>query len=168
MGGLVGLVVTNGRHAAPVSSVFAFGLKIAWTDGELARLAEVAGKPARLFPTREEAEARFLRVLGLEGLVSADASVIGAGIVQDGDGYRLAADPRTVLVAVTGPSAEDAWRASTVPRRLACGGRDELVTLDEMRVLDPDAIALGGMGHNVHLEDPGLLLGAVPFLHGRV
>jgi hypothetical protein len=76
-------------------------------------------------PGRKEAEARFLRVSGLEGLVGADASVIAASIVQDGDGYRLAADPRTVLVAVTGRSAEDAWRASTVPRRLACGSRDE-------------------------------------------
>lgn len=54
MGGLVGLVLTNGSHAAAVSSVFASGFKIAWTDGELARLAEVAGKPARLFPTRKE------------------------------------------------------------------------------------------------------------------
>jgi hypothetical protein len=41
------------------------------------------------------------------------------------------------------------------------------VTLNELRALDPDAIALGNVGHNVHVEDPGVLFGAVPFLHKR-
>jgi hypothetical protein len=41
-----------------------------------------------------------------------------------------------------------------------------LVTLEETRVLDPDAIALGGMGHNVHLEDPGCCSVRCPFCMG--
>jgi pimeloyl-ACP methyl ester carboxylesterase len=167
MGGHIALLLTGGSHPVDVKGVFAFGLKMAWTDGELAKLAEFAQKPARRFATREEACARFLRSTGLEGLISTDAPVVAAGIVQEAGGWRLAADPRTVLVAAAGPSAEAAWRASTAPRRLACGAKDPLVTLGQMRALDPSAIALGDAGHNVHVEDPGRLFAAVPFLHER-
>jgi pimeloyl-ACP methyl ester carboxylesterase len=173
MGGMIALVLTDGRHAVDVRGVFAFGLKVVWTDGELAKLAEVAYKPARRFPTREKACVRFLRTNGLAGLVNTGAPVVDAGIVPDGDGWRLAADPRTCLMvnASAAPHSGDVgafaaatWRASTAPRRLACGSRDALVTLDELRALDPDAIALGDVGHNVHVEDPGALFEAVPFL----
>jgi pimeloyl-ACP methyl ester carboxylesterase len=162
MGGMIALVLTGGHHVVNVRGVFAFGLKVGWTESELARLAEFAQKPARRFATREEASARFLRTTGLEGFVGPGAPVVEAGIVREDQGYRLAADPRTVLVA--GASAAAAWRASTAPRRLACGSRDALVTLDETRTLDPDAIALGDAGHNVHVEAPGTLFDAVPFL----
>jgi pimeloyl-ACP methyl ester carboxylesterase len=176
MGGMIALVLTDGSRAIDVRGVFAFGLKVVWTDGEIAKLAEVSHKPARRFPTREKACVRFLRITGLAGLVSAGAPVVDAGIVPDGDSWRLAADPRTGLVvsASAAPRSGDvgafaaaAWRASTAPRRLACGSRDALVTLDELRALDPDAIALGDVGHNVHVEDPGVPFGAVPFLHER-
>jgi pimeloyl-ACP methyl ester carboxylesterase len=175
MGAMIALAMTDGSHGVDVRGVFAFGLKITWTDGELAKLAELTHKPAKRFATREEAAERFLRTAGLAGLVSAGAPVVEAGVAADGDGWRLAADPRAGLVvgASTAPHAGDAgtyaaavWRASTAPRRLACGRRDAMVTLDEMRALDPDAMALGDTGHNVHVEDPGLLFRAVTFLHG--
>jgi pimeloyl-ACP methyl ester carboxylesterase len=175
MGGMIALVLTDGSHAVDVRGVFAFGLKITWTEGELAKLTEFPHKPAKRFATREEACARFLRTAGLEGLVSADAPVVEAGIAPDGDGWRLAADPRAGLVvgASTTPHAADvsayaaaAWGASTAPRRLACGRRDAMVTLDELRALDPDAITLGDTGHNAHVEAPEPLFRAVPFLHG--
>jgi pimeloyl-ACP methyl ester carboxylesterase len=176
MGGMIALALPDGSHAVDVRGVFAFGLKIAWTDGERAKLAAFAHKPAKRFATREEAGERFLRTTGLAGLVSAGAPVVEAGISPDGGGWRLAADPRAGLVvgASTAPHSGDAgayaaavWRASTAPRRLACGRRDAMVTLDETRALDPDAIVLGDTGHNAHVEDPGLLFRAVTFLHGR-
>jgi pimeloyl-ACP methyl ester carboxylesterase len=175
MGAMIGLVLSDSSHAVNVKGVFAFGLKITWTDGELAKLIDLAHKPVKRFATREEAGERFLRTAGLAGLVSADAPVVEAGVVADGDGWRLAADPRAGLVvrASTAPDAADpsvyaaaVWRASTAPRTLACGRRDAMVTLDEMRALDPDAIALGDTGHNAHVEDPALLFRSVAFLHG--
>jgi pimeloyl-ACP methyl ester carboxylesterase len=175
MGGMIALALTDGSHAVDVKAVFAFGLKVVWNDRELAKLAEVARKPARWFPTREKACARFLSTTGLTGLVSAGAPVVDAGIVQDAGGWRLAADPRAGLVVSAsaaphggnvGAFAAAVWRASTVPRWLACGNRDALVTLDELRALDPEAIALGDVGHNVHVEDPAALFAAVPFLQG--
>lgn len=173
MGGMIALMLTDGRHAVDVRGVFAFGLKVAWTDGELAKLAEIARKPAQRFATREEAGTRFLRTVGLAGLLGTDAPVVDAGVIADDDGWRLAADPRAAMVvgaagtsaAEVGAFAAATWQASSVPRRLACGSRDALVTLDQIRALDPAAIMLGDTGHNVHVEDPGLLFAAVPFLH---
>ncbi len=173
MGGMIALALTGGRHAVDVGGVFALGFKFAWTESELAKLTEVAHRPARRFASRDEAGARFLHASGLTGLVSASAPVVEAGIVPDGDGWRLAADPRAAMIvgASAAPYNGDVsafamatWRASTAPRRLACGSRDALVTLDEIRTLDPDAIALGDVGHNAHVEDPARLLAAIPFL----
>jgi pimeloyl-ACP methyl ester carboxylesterase len=174
MGAMIGLVMTDGSHGVDVRGVFGFGLKIAWTDGELAKLTEFAHKPAKRFATREEAGERFLRTAGLAGLVDAGAPVVEAGIAADGGGWRLAADPRAGLVVgastvhgeAPGAYAAAVWRAATAPRRLACGRRDAMVTLDELRAIDPDAIALGDTGHNAHVEDPALLFRSVAFLHG--
>jgi pimeloyl-ACP methyl ester carboxylesterase len=176
MGAMIALAMTDGSHAVDVRGVFGFGLKIAWTDAELVKLTEIAHKPVKHFATREEAAARFLRTTGLAGLVGDGAPVVEAGIVADSGGWRLAADPRAGLVvgASTAPHGGDAsahaaavWRASTAPRRLACGQRDGMVTLDELRALDPDAIPLGDTGHNAHVEDPGLVFRAVTFLQER-
>jgi pimeloyl-ACP methyl ester carboxylesterase len=163
MGGMVGLVLSNGRYAVDVTAVFAFAVKTAWTATELAGLSEYAQKPARRFASREEAVARFLRTSSLEGLVAVDSCVVEAGIARDGEGFRLAADPRAVLVA--GTSAAANYRASTARRWLACGTMDPLVTLDQLRAIEPSAIALGDYGHNVHVEDPAALFAAIPFLH---
>jgi pimeloyl-ACP methyl ester carboxylesterase len=163
MGGMIGLVVSNGAYAVDVTAVFAFAMKTAWTEAELARLRELAGKPARTFATRDEAAGRFLRVSGLEGLVAADSRVVEAGVVQDVDGFRLAADPRTAMVA--GTSAAARYRDSTARCWLACGASDALVTLDQLRAIDSAAIDLGEAGHNVHVEQPARLVVAIPFLH---
>jgi pimeloyl-ACP methyl ester carboxylesterase len=162
MGGMIALVLSNGSYVANVKGVFVFGLKTAWTEAELGKLTEFAQKPARRFASAEEARGRFLRTAGLEGLVEPDAPVVEAGIAPDGNGYRLAADPRTAMVA--GTSAEASYRASKVPRWLACGANDSLVTLAQLRAIDPAAIALGETGHNTHVQDPGELAAAVPFL----
>jgi hypothetical protein len=39
-----------------------------------------------------------------------------------------------------------------------------LVTLAQLRAIDPRAVALGNAGDNVHVSDPGRLAAAVPFL----
>jgi pimeloyl-ACP methyl ester carboxylesterase len=162
MGGMVGLVLSNLSFSANVKGVFAFGVKAAWTETELGKLAEFARKPARHFATAEEARARFLRTTGLEGLVGPNAPMVEAGIVRESDGYRLAADPRTVMV--TGTSAEASYRASKVPRWLAAAVNDPLVTLTQLRAIEPATIDLGEAGHNAHVTDPGRVAAAVPFL----
>jgi pimeloyl-ACP methyl ester carboxylesterase len=162
MGGVVALTLSEGSWSLNVKSVFAFGVKAVWRDEELVKAKEFAEKPVRRFATRAEAVRRFLLASGLEGLVDADATAVKAGVVGDDDGYRLAADPRTVMVA--GTSLQKTFARSKAERWLACGRRDLLVDIAQLRRIDPNAIELGDNGHNVHVEDPERLLNAVPFL----
>jgi pimeloyl-ACP methyl ester carboxylesterase len=164
MGGAVGLVLSDGSWPVGIKGVFAFAVRTSWRDEELAKAKEFAGKPVRRFATEAEAVKRFLLASGLEGLVDPGATVVKAGIVHDDDGYRLAADPRTVIG--TGTPLQRAFAESKTERRLACGGRDPMVDIAQLRTIDPRAIELGDNGHNVHVEDPDQLLNAVPFLAG--
>jgi len=162
MGGMVALALSSGAFRLRIRGVFAFGVKTGWNEAELAKLKAFADKPTRHFASRSEAADRFILGAGLAGLADGHAAVVDAGIVRDGAGYRLAADPRTVLVA--GASVAAAFNASQAPKRLACGRQDKLVTIDQLRAIDPDAIDLGDCGHNVHVEDPDRLCDAIPFL----
>lgn len=154
MGGAIGLVLATGWFGVDVASVFAFGVKVTWTEDELTKMRAFGQSKTRWFETRDEAVDRFLRVAGLDGLVERDDPVVDAGIVAENGRYRLAADPATVLA---GPL--DMAILKTIPSRvtLACGADDALVTLDELRLYDPNAIALPDVGHNVHVEAPSLL-----------
>jgi pimeloyl-ACP methyl ester carboxylesterase len=162
MGGAVALVLSDGSWSVNVKSVFAFGVKTAWRNEELVKAKEFAEKPVRRFATRAEAVKRFLLASGLEGLVDPEATAVEVGIVRDDEGYRLAVDPRTVMVA--GASLQRAFARSKAERWLACGSRDLMVDISQLRAIDPNAIELGDNGHNVHVEDPVRLLKSVPFL----
>jgi pimeloyl-ACP methyl ester carboxylesterase len=162
MGGAVGLTLSEGSWPVGIKAVFAFAVKTGWRDDELAKLQEFARRPVRYFATEAEAIKRFLLASGLEGLVDRDAAVVKAGIVHDDEGYRLAADPRTVMVA--GASLQRAFQRSKAERWLACGRRDPMVDIAQLRAVDASAIELGDNAHNVHVEDPDRLLNDVPFL----
>ena len=45
-------------------------------------------------------------------------------------------------------------RLATAPLRLAAGDRDPMVTLEQMRRVDPAARVFPGVGHNAHWEAP--------------
>jgi pimeloyl-ACP methyl ester carboxylesterase len=162
MGGVIGLTLAALAHN--VKNVFAFAVKAEWNDAELIKLKQYAETPARRFDTKAEAVERFLRASGLKDLVGTDAPVVEAGITKDEAGYRLAADPRTVMVA--GTSLRPIFRESKADSRLACGSRDPLVTLAQLRAIDASALDLGPHGHNIHVEKPDQLFRAVAFLNG--
>lgn len=162
MGGMISLVMSNGAFPVSVKGLFAFGVKAIWTGEEHAKLKAFADAPAKVFATKAEATERFLKVSGLKGLVDAGAPVVEAGISKVESGYRLAADPRTTMVA--GTSLRQAFQASKVDKQLACGEKDALVTVAQLLAIDPLAINLGPYGHNIHVEDPGRLINSIPFL----
>jgi pimeloyl-ACP methyl ester carboxylesterase len=155
MGGMIGLVLASGWFGVEVVDVLAFGFKVSWTENELVKLSQFAASPMRWFDTRQEAAERFIRVNGLTGLVSADSPVVDAGLVQQNGRFRLAADPKTVLVV--GPQVAPVLGAVRSTWRLAGGTRDPLVTLEELRAYDVQTIELPGCGHNPHIEDPALI-----------
>ena len=160
MGGMVGLVLAGGLFGVRVASVFAFGVKVDWTEEELARGRQIASAPVRWFDDRAAAVERFLRVSGLTGLVGEDAPVVEAGVVAEGGRYRLAADSATVLAA--GADIASVLDAAQVRWRLACGSRDPLVSIDALRRYDAEAIEIIGCGHNAHVEEPTALARLVP------
>ena len=152
MGGVVAMALATGWFGVSVRHVFAFGVKIGWTEEEVAQMKGLAGRPARVFASRAEAAERYLRVSGLAGLVDPDAPEAQAGIVETEGGFRLAADQG--IYAAAGPPVGDLYRAAAGPVRLAAGGADPMVSVAQMQALDPQAALLPGLGHNCHVEAP--------------
>ncbi len=152
MGGAVAMALASGWFGRSVRRVIAFGVKLAWTAEEVAKAQEIARAPTRWFATREEAVERYLRVSGLKGLIDPGSAVAATGIVEEGNRFRLAADPRTNSVA--GAPIEHVIAAMRAPFRLAAGERDSMVTLEQMRRFDAGAVLIKGVGHNPHVEAP--------------
>src|SRR5262249_7845487 len=67
-GGVVAALVAFGWFGVRVDDVAAFGVKIEWTTEETRKAQEMAGRPVRVFATRDEAIDRSLRLSGLIGL----------------------------------------------------------------------------------------------------
>ena len=140
LGGVVGLALAGGSFGIDVHGVVALGVKVAWTDDELARAQALAAKPAATFATRGDAAARFLRVAGLEGLVDTDHPAVARGVAEDADGWRLTADPTTIGVGA--PDMPALLAAAAAPVVLARGEHDPLQTTEQLRELDPAAVEL--------------------------
>ena len=81
-GGVVGLHLA----ARPgVRAVIGLGIKVAWTDEELARAAVLSAREPARFDSRAEAVDRHLRLSGLTGLAEPDSA---AGVVQEDGRWR--------------------------------------------------------------------------------
>ena len=142
--------------AGPVSGarpdhVFGVGLKTLWSEAELAALARRAETPPRRL-ARLGALQLHLRVSGLDDLVSCDDPIARAGVCRDGDGWRLAMDSRAN--AVGAPPMAALCAQALAPFALACGTRDGLADLADLRRWDPQAAGLPGVAHNAMIEAP--------------
>jgi pimeloyl-ACP methyl ester carboxylesterase len=152
MGGAVAMALASGWFGVAVRHVVAFGVKLEWQAEEIAKMRELGHAPVRWFDTREAALERYLKVSGLSGLIDSAAECVQRGIVEHEAKFRLAMDPRAYLV--TGPALQRLVEAMAAPLRLACGAKDPMVTAEQMRRYDPDAVVLDGLGHNPHVEAP--------------
>ncbi len=152
LGGVVGLALASGWFGVEVAGLLAVGVKVEWSEDDLARAAVMASKPPRLFPSREDAERGFLKVAGLAGLAEADPD----GVVETEDGWRLALDPRAF--AVGAPDMPGLLGAARCPVVLAAGSDDPMSRPEQLRSLSPASAELPGLGHNAHVEDPTVLL----------
>jgi pimeloyl-ACP methyl ester carboxylesterase len=156
LGGVVALALGSGWFGVQPSGVVGLGIKVRWTDEELAKAAEMAARPPKMFPGREEAADRALRVAGLAGLVPADGPLAGSAIVPSERGWRLALDP--AAFAVGAPDMAGLLAAARVPVVLAAGEHDPMSPPEHLEALVPDPLVLKGLGHNAHVEDPAALL----------
>ena len=152
LGGVIGLALATGWFGVVPHSVFAAGIKVAWSDDEVRRMETLAMQPAKRFATEEEARDRYLKVSGLAGIVDAASPVVARGVAQEGEGWRLAMDP--LANAVGKPPLSELVGLARCPVHLGQGRHDALVTLEQTRSLDPEARDLGAHGHNVMVEAP--------------
>jgi pimeloyl-ACP methyl ester carboxylesterase len=151
LGAYVALALASGWFGVRVAAVLGIGPKIAWSAQDLAATGELAARPVRVFATEEEAVARYRKVAGLDERIAPPA-LLARGIARSGDGFALAADPRTMLVA--GAPFRTLAHAACCPVVLARGEHDPMVTLAELRAHAAEAVELTGRGHNAHAEDP--------------
>lgn len=167
LGGAIGLALASGEHGVQAERVFGVGIKVAWSDEDLQRLAAIAAQPRRRFATEPEAWERYLKVSGLAGQADARSATVARGVAphtpdagasgtpSQVDGWCLAMDPRAN--GVGRPPFTHLMAAARCPVHLARGREDPLVTLDQLRSLDPAAVDLAARGHNVMVEAPQVL-----------
>ena len=152
MGGAVALALASGTFGIAPTHVFGLGIKVAWTDEELARMRDLAAAPVRRFATKDEAIDRYLKVAGLAGLVGKDTPAAAAGVTQDGEGWRLAYDPRAMTVGA--PPMRALIDAARAPIHLACGETGRMVSVEQLQAFDHAAVRITGAGHNAMVERP--------------
>jgi pimeloyl-ACP methyl ester carboxylesterase len=152
LGGVVALALSSGWFGTRVTAVVGLGIKIAWTDDELARAGAIAARPVAWFDSRAEAAERYLKVSGLAGLREAYDPVVDAGLQQHDGRWRLAVDTAAFGVGV--PDMAGLLAASKARVLLARGEHDQLVSDDQLAALPAETAALPGLGHNAHVEDP--------------
>jgi pimeloyl-ACP methyl ester carboxylesterase len=166
LGGVLALTLADGSYGVDVVAACGLGIKLRWSDAELAKAAEVAGRPERVFATRSEAVDRWLKVSGLAGLVPPSSPLVDAGVVSSGDGWRVAVDPRAFGVGAPDvPALLARAKGKTI---LAAGERDPMCPSEHLLAVAPDATVLPGAGHNVHVESPLTLWPILDQLHAVI
>jgi pimeloyl-ACP methyl ester carboxylesterase len=151
-GGAVALALAAIRPE--VHGVLGFGIKVVWSDEELATMKARAARPPRVFAGEGEALAMFVRFGGLHGIVDSDSALARSGITEVEGGYRLATDPATMAVGAPDMPALLAGARAGAHVVLACGEHDHMVSAEQLRALDPGAVVVPGVGHNFHLTHP--------------
>ncbi|MES2043228.1 MAG: alpha/beta hydrolase [Pseudomonadota bacterium] len=147
MGGVIALAL-----AAQIKPdrVFGLGIKVAWTDAELERLAAVSQRAPKLFDQEAEAREQHRRQCGLD--CDPASPLLERGTVREGDRWRTVLDQRAFAVAR--PPMAELVAAAPCPVHLACGEHDMMVSVEQLRALDPTARQIDGAGHNAMVDDP--------------
>lgn len=162
MGGVVALELADGTGPVP-RGVVALGVKVRWTEQDVALVAGLAARPVAHLGSREEATARHLRLAGLVGLVDPADPATDAGVTETDQGWRVAQDPATFGVGV--PDMKGLLAGAVCPVVLARGEGDPMVSDADLQALVADPVTLTGLGHNAHVEDPGAVVDLLtPFL----
>lgn len=159
LGAIVALALASQMFGVTVRRAVAFSVKPDWTEDDRAKGDAVARTPARMFDTRADAIERYLRVSGLKGLLDPDSPAASVGVVEADGKFKLAADPR--VFSFGRPDFEAIAQAVRAPVHLLCGDRDEITSPQAMRRLGGEVTTLPGFGHNVHVEAPRALWGAI-------
>ena len=152
LGGVLGLTLAGRSFDVTVDAVVGVGIKVTWTDDELAKARALAERPVNWFPTREQAASRYLRVSGLAGLLTPDDAAVEPGLREEDGRWRLAMD--SAVFGVGAPNMPRLLAETRARVILARGEHDPMVTDDQLTRLQATRVTLPGLGHNAHVEDP--------------
>ena len=147
MGGVIALTLAGQVKA---DRVFGLGIKVAWTDAELERLTAVSLRRPKLFEQEAEAREQHRRQCGLE--CAPASSLLERGTMEEGGQWRTVLDQ--AAFAVSRPPMAELVAAAPCPVNLACGENDVMVSVEQLRALDPSARHIDGAGHNAMVDDP--------------
>ncbi len=157
LGGVVGLALAGDEVTSAVRAVIGLGIKTHWTAAELDKAGAMARRPVAWYGSRDEAAARYLRVSGLAGLVTAKDPAVGPGLRERDGQWRLAMDPGAF--AVGAPDMTRLLERSRAPVTLARGEHDTMNSGAQSGELGVPVVTLPGLGHNAHVEGPELVFG---------
>ncbi|MGE5829493.1 MAG: alpha/beta fold hydrolase [Micromonosporaceae bacterium] len=162
LGGVVGLALA-GIPTAAVQAVVGLGIKVNWSEDDLARARALANRPVAWFDSRDEAATRHLRVSGLTGLLTPDDPAVTAAVLAEDGRWRLRLDP--ALFAIGAPDMVGLLAGAPATVVLARGEHDPMSTDAELARLGATTVMLPGLGHNAHVQNPAACLAALgPFL----
>ena len=154
MGAMPALCIAAKR--ANVGHVIGFSIKTYWPPTHLAGLQRQAEREPVVFARREVAVGRYLKLAGLDGLVSPDDPAVDAGVAEVEGGWRVAQDPASFDFGV--PDMRSLVDASPCRLTLARGSNDHLVRPENVSEYVDDPITLDGLGHNPHVEAPAAVV----------
>jgi pimeloyl-ACP methyl ester carboxylesterase len=152
LGAAVGLTLATGWFGLRVGTCVSLGLKTVFTTQETERAHEVAGRPAKVFPSREAAAQFWLKLGGLSGVVSPHDEMLTDALIETPTGWRVTFDNAvTGLAGADVPGLLSANRARTL---LVRGEHDAMVSADDIHDLGMEPVIITDAGHNVHVERP--------------
>jgi pimeloyl-ACP methyl ester carboxylesterase len=160
MGAVVALTLASGWFGVAIAQVLAVGVKLEWSTDELEATARARERPVKWYDSRDEAEQRFVRLAGVPFEAASDPHLLAGGVASADGRFRVAADPR--VPSIGGPPMQSLMAAAAVPVRLACGERDDMVSIDQLRQFDPEAVDIPDAGHNAHIENPSAFARLIP------
>lgn len=155
MGAMVAFSIAARRPG--VRHVIGFSIKTYWPPSHLAGLQERARREPVVFAERDVAVGRYLKLAGLDGLVSPDDPAVDAGVTDVDGGWRVAQDPASFGFGA--PDMRALVDATTCRLTLARGSEDPLVRAENVSEYVDDPVTLDGLGHNPHVEDPAAIMG---------
>ncbi|WP_090053551.1 alpha/beta fold hydrolase [Lentzea fradiae] len=151
LGGVVALTLASGWFGVDVTRCVGVGIKVRWTDEELAKAASLAARPAKVLATEEEAAERASRMAGVP---------VRHGVSEVDGGWAPSLDVRAF--GVGRPDLPGLVMAAKAEVVLAAGENDPMCPREHLEELVPEPVVFPGVGHNAHVESPssvGLLLG---------
>jgi pimeloyl-ACP methyl ester carboxylesterase len=151
LGGVVALALAEGTFGIYPAAVYGLGIKVAWSDTELARMAELSTRPTKSFASRDEAVVHYGRQSGL-GKLESDSPLAERGVLTGDGGWRTAVDMRAYAIAA--PPMAEMIASAQCPVRLARGGTDPMVSLEQLRAFDKAALSIVDAGHNAMVDAP--------------